>query len=131
MKHAELETLIFCSGGSCFGIDIEQIAQMAEADCDSDGLTFRQLLGEPPGAACGAMKRIYIKARERVSILIPEPEEVIRLPLCDLRQLPDSFRAAQSFGVWAVAISNGRMIVLLDLYKNRTVNALEDAADRM
>ncbi len=117
MKQAELEVLIFCSEKSCYGIDIEQIACLAEPENDAKTVFFEEMMTSNVSPQ-GRRKWISVKGGEAISISIPEPETLSRLSLCDIRPLPALFEAARSLGVWGLVRQAERLIILVDLYKN-------------
>ncbi|WP_346355943.1 hypothetical protein [Azotosporobacter soli] len=118
MDQDALEVLVFFSGESCYGIDIEQIAYLADPSPTQEAVSFEELMRSNVSQQEGRRKRISVKGHEEILVLIPEPETVSNLSLRDIRPLPAVFKAAQPLGVWGLAQKEGRLIILLDLYKN-------------
>ena len=120
----ELKLLIFNIMGVLFGADMEQIDEMLEPEqaeerqCDI--VPFHQRV------PLGGSRVVYEKPRilliretlNRQALLIDRPENIVNLPVSDIRLFPPLIEARKTAGaVWGVTFVDGEIVLLVDLFK--------------
>ena len=115
----ELQLLLFTIDETCYGVDADQVAGLQNYRCDAHTLAVHILLACDP-ISYAFPRMLAVKDRETYpAILINEPEDIIAIPVVDIRPIPSLLKkTAKQYGVWGVSLKEQRMIVLLDFYKN-------------
>lgn len=126
MEQHEIQLLILSIDGSRFGIDIDQIAHMANFDACEAAVSFEQLLKIDASNGCGYSKMLMIK-QMKTPVLIYEPDEVSTFSIGDINSLPDVLAiAAGEIGVWGLLPEEQGVIILIDFYKNQVFRKISE-----
>lgn len=125
MELNNIQLLIVSAGCSRFGIDVDQIAYMANFNAGDTAISFEHLLGIDPMADCKYPKMLVIKQKMEMPILINEPDEVAAVSISDIHSLPDVLAlSAGTKGVWGLLPQQQGLIILIDFYKNQLLKQL-------
>ncbi|WP_371374150.1 hypothetical protein [Sporomusa aerivorans] len=129
MELTEVQLLLFTVSGNRYGIDIDQIAALRNADSTESPLYFAQLMGVHNVTKSACSKQLIIKHTGNRPVLITEPEEVATVSTGSIRPVPAILKkTAGEKGVWGLLPqSQQRVIILVDLYKNLLFMQLTDS----
>lgn len=125
MSQNDIQLLIVTIGSNRYGIDIEQIAHLANFDNIETAISMEQLLDINSIEKCKCSKMLFIKQRMKIPILINEPDEVATVSVADIRSLPNvlAFPAGKK-GVWGFWPQARGVVILIDFYKNQLFRQL-------
>lgn len=130
MKQNEIQLLIVSIGDSRYGIDIDQIAYLANVNPTESAVRFEQLMAVNSFAECNDSKMLIIKQNMRTPILINEPDEVVTCSAYDIRSLPDILTVlAGEKGVWGLLPQEHSVIILVDFYKNQLFKQMVSSSE--
>jgi chemotaxis signal transduction protein len=123
IQYAEIEILTFDMLNVRLGIDVEQIAEICEPqEAVKRGLKILKL--HETVDFCGnevrymSPKVLILKDKKKTGVVVNEPKDIITLNVDFIRPLPPLIDRYKSLiHVWAVAVLDNKMIVLIDLKK--------------
>ena len=121
--------LIFNINGTLAGIDTEQITEL----CDGDRVDIKneqvislafdspESINTEPGSSVKAIKVRY--CNREYSIRVGMPREMITLHVTAVKPLPSLFSVFNdTVPVWGVAVRDGRIILLIDIFKYLSIH---------
>ncbi|SDE06597.1 hypothetical protein [Sporomusa acidovorans] len=121
MEQNELQLLIVSLGANRYGIDLDQIAHLQNADAALPAVSLAELLDTTSLASCRYPKILLIKHKLQTPILITEPDEIATCNIGSICSLPAMLTgSAEKKGVWGLLPQERDLIILIDFYKNQS-----------
>lgn len=114
-----VEVLLFRVGGVRMGVEASQVERMFEAD-SVECVRFDEIVdfgGRP--VEYGAPRALAIRDEgARPAVVVDEPEDFVRVPLAEIRPLPEAVRGRdRTRAFWGAFLRDGEVVLLVDFYK--------------
>ncbi len=119
----EIQLLIFNVMGIWFGIDSEQVLsiyELEQAKEQADVVWFHEIISfKKNNVEYSSPKVVLFEDKGRlIEIVIDQLENIMPIKVDDIRLMPQLFEALEgSMPVWAVALRDEKIVLLVDLYK--------------